>query len=280
MKEETISDAVLREFLLGGLDDVQRDRIEGQFLTDSQTRERILAAEQDLIEDYLEDSLNDADRTRFISLYAQTAEQRRKLRITKSIKNWAITEAALPKTIPANVLSWARLRNWLRLKPAIVPIAVALMIVVVVVAVWLTRRIEQRNRLAAIEQELAQLNSPSSLREVPPHLVRLDLRPAAVRSNEPQAELKTRDDTQLVELRLPWIKPDRYPNYRAEVRRIDDDVPFMIRNLKAEGDGNYAVRMRLPARHLRKGQYLILLSGIAADGSVGTSEEYIFTVGN
>ena len=58
MKEETGGDAVLREFLLGGLDDEQRVLIEDQFLTDSQTWERVLAAEQELIEDYLEGSLS------------------------------------------------------------------------------------------------------------------------------------------------------------------------------------------------------------------------------
>lgn len=277
MREETISDEVLREFLLGGLDDDERNRIEGQFLTDSQTRERILAAEQDLIEDYLEDSLSIPDREKFILLYARTPEQRRKLRITKSIKNWAVNEAALPHAAPAKVSSWGRLRNWLRLKPAIVPLAVAIMIAIVIAAVWLNRRIEQRNRRSAIEQELAQLNSPSSMRGTPAQTTQLELSPGAFRSTGKSPEI-TRENVQFVELTLHWSKPERYSNYHVEVRRVDGAESFMIRNPVAESDGDYAIRVRLPAQMLRRGQYQVELSGIDPDGSVGSSEEYLFTV--
>src|SRR5215211_1751974 len=89
MKQEAMTDALLREFLLGKLADEDRERIEDLFLTDSPTRERVLALEQDLIEDYLEDSLSQEHKERFLSRYAQTDEQQRKLRITGAIKDWA-----------------------------------------------------------------------------------------------------------------------------------------------------------------------------------------------
>lgn len=274
MKEETISDALLREFLLGGLDDDQRDRIEGQFLTDAQTRERILAAEQDLIEDYLEDSLTTEEREKFISLYARTSEQRRKLRITKTIKNWATTETALPHASSPKVSNWDRLRNWLRLRPAIVPIAVAIMIAIVIAAVWLNRR--ERNRLMVIEQELAQLNSPSSMRETPAQMTRVELWPVAVRSTDKFKEI-TRENVQFVELILPWTK-ERYSKYQVEVRPVDGSDSFVIRNPVAGSNGDYAIRVRLPVHYLKRGQYQVILSGINPDGTAGPSEEYIFFV--
>jgi hypothetical protein len=277
MREETIADEVLREFLLGGLADDERDRIEDQFLTDVQTRERILAAEQDLIEDYLEDTLTTADREKFVSLYARTPEQRRKLRITKSIKNWAITEAASPRATPARVSSWDRLRNWLRMRPAVIPIAVVIMIAIVIGAVWLNRRIEERNRLSAIEQELAQLNSPSSMREIPAQMTRVTLSPVAPRGSDNAKEI-TRENVQVVELVLPWNKPERYSKYQVEVRRVDGADSFKIGNPVTESDGDYAIRVRLSASRLRRGQYQIELSGLDPDGSVGSSEEYIFSV--
>jgi hypothetical protein len=277
MKEETITDVVLREFLLGGLDDAQRDRIEGEFLTDSETRERILAAEQELIEDYLEDNLATSDRERFVSLYTRTPEQRRKLRITKSIRDWASTEAALPQTIPATVSSWGRFRNWLRLKPAIIPVAVAVLIALVVVAVWLNRRIEQRNRHSAIEQELAQLNSPSSLRETPPRMDRLELSPVAARGSAQQKELATREGVEVVELVLPWTKPERYSNYQVQLSRVDGEESYTLPNLHVES-ADHPIRLRLPTHILRRGHYKLELRGLAADGSLGSSEEYTFAV--
>ena len=65
MTEELLTDAVLREFLLDQLDDSKREQIENLFLTDPQLRDRLLFAEQDLIEDYLEGSLTNADKERF-----------------------------------------------------------------------------------------------------------------------------------------------------------------------------------------------------------------------
>ena len=69
MTEETLTDALLREFLLGKVNDEERERIESLFLTDSQTRERVLVLEQDLIEDYLEDSLTEEDKERFLIVF-------------------------------------------------------------------------------------------------------------------------------------------------------------------------------------------------------------------
>ena len=57
MNEEILTDALLREFLLGKVDDEEVARIESLFLTDSEARERVLVIEQELIEDYLENSL-------------------------------------------------------------------------------------------------------------------------------------------------------------------------------------------------------------------------------
>src|SRR5215467_7692439 len=131
MKEDPLTDALLREFLLGKLPDADRERMEGLLLTDSATRESVFAVEQDLIDDYLEDSLSQEDKERFLSRYAQTPEQRRRLRITGAIKDWAVREARAPHPAPA-VSALSRFWAWLRLKPRfVVPIAVAIVIAVV-----------------------------------------------------------------------------------------------------------------------------------------------------
>lgn len=276
MKKETVSDALLRAFLLGNIADDERERIESLFLTDSQERERVLSAEQDLIEDYLEDSLTPEDKQRFIALYAQTPEQRQQLRVTKSIKDWAIREAAAQ--IPsAKVSVWTRLRaSWL--KPVfVIPIAVATMIAIVVAVVWLNSR-ERTRRHLAIEQELAQLNTPSSLRESLPGTVSRDLSPGAVRGAEQQSEIKKSTDVRFIELQLPWVQKERYPSYRATIKRVGDDESLTIPNLQAANDREYAVRIRIPAYRLERGQYQIRLSGINADDTSGLVEEYLFTV--
>lgn len=279
MKRE-VTDALLREFLLGKLADEDRERIEGLFLTDSPTRERVLALEQDLIDDYLEDSLSQGDKERFLARYAQTDEQRRTLRITGAIKDWAVREARAPHPAAPTVSVWSRFWTWLRLKPRfVVPIAVTIAIAIVLAIVWLNSRTEQRKHLA-IEQELAQLNSPASLREVPPEMTSFDLRPVSVRSVGAQAELKIPAGSRLIELQLPWIQNERYSMYQAVVRRVSDRESFTISNLQAESDGRYTIRLRLTAQMLTRGDYQINLIGLAADGSASSSEEYSFVVAN
>lgn len=277
MKDDSVTDALLREFLLGKLAGEDRERIEGLFLTDSQTRERVLALEQDLFDDYLEDSLSQEDKERFISRYAQTDEQRRKLRITGAIKDWAVREARAPHQAAA-VSIWSRVWSWLRFNPRFfIPIAVTTVVAAVFAIVWLNGRIEQRKHLA-IEQELAQLNSPASLREVPPNTISVDLSPVSVRSAQLQGELNIPGGTGLVELHLPWIQSERYSTYQAEVRRLRDRKSFKIPNLQAQNDGRYTIRLRLPAQILTTGGYQINLTGIAANGTLSFSEEYSFVV--
>jgi len=279
MKQEAVTDESLREFLLGKLIYHEQERIECEFLTDSEARQRILAVEQDLIEDYFEESLATADRERFLLVYGRTAEQRRKLKITKSIKDWAITQAGLPQTTLAGIPAWGRVRAWFRARPAAVPIAVTVAITFIVIAVLLNLRIEQRNkRRSAIEQELAQLNSPSSLSEVPLRMTSLDLSPMTVRSAAEQTKISPGVEIQIVELRLPWIQKQRYSKYQAEVRRVVDDESFTIRNLQAEGNGQSLIRVRLPVRLLRRGDYKIQLHGTNIDGSTSPPEEYRFAV--
>ncbi len=276
MKEELLPDALLREFLLGKVGDEERQRIEGLFLTDPDAREKVLVIEQELIEDYLEDSLPAEDREEFLSRYGQTAAQLQQLRITRAIKDWAVRENALVQTVPGGLSIWSRLRARLRLKPAfVIPIAVTAMIAIVVVCVWLNSRMKH----AAIEQELAQLNSPDSLREVPEGLFSLDLSPLTVRSTEPQIVVKRpAATTAVVELHLPWIQKEIYPSYRVEVRKVGGEELFSIPKLQAVGNDQSTIRLRFPAHLLSRGQYQVRLTGIAENNVASPSQEYTFTV--
>jgi hypothetical protein len=156
----------------------------------------------------------------------------------------------------------------------VVPIAVALIIAAVFVCVWLNGRLKH----SAIQRELAQLNTPASLREVPPQLVSMDLRAIAVRSFEGVSEFKQSADVQKLELRLPWIQKERYQTYQAEIRRVSDDESFIIPNLQAENDTSPIIRIRLPTDILNRGQYQVRLSGIDSGGAMGITEEYAFMV--
>lgn len=280
MNEDTLSAALLRQFLLGKVDDRERQRIESLFVTNAVARERVLTAEEDIIEDYLEDCLTPEDQESFLSRYSNTPQQRRKLRIAKSIKEWAMLNAEVNAELTTTSFSprsiWNCLRTPLRMQPVFVtPLATA-MIAIVVTAVWLSGKMEQRNRHLVIEQELARLNSPSNLNE--PSSQTFSLTPVSERSVTPQVELKLSSDVQQIDLRFLWIRTERYPAYRAVLRRVRDGESFTINNLQAEDAGSYAIRIKLPTHILTRGLYRVEVSGIAADGTEDLAEEASFVV--
>ncbi|MEN3326046.1 MAG: hypothetical protein V7638_853 [Acidobacteriota bacterium] len=278
MKEESVTDAALRQFLLGDVDDEERQRIESLFVTDALSRERVLTAEQELVEDYLEESLTAADKERFLRQYGSTPAQRRKLRISKSITDWAAGETRVAATGLSATSFWGRLSARLAVKPMfIIPIAATAVIAIVLAVVWLNSRTEQRHRQAALNQELAQLNAPESLNHVPPGLVSITLRSGLVRGVEPQQELGKAPDTQTVELRLIWSQKEHYSNYRAVVRRVSSNESFTLPTVKPENDGS-TIRLRVPAHRFTRGVYRVELTGVAPDGSTSPAEEYQFTV--
>lgn len=271
MGEHLVTDASLRQFLLGQLNEEERQRIETLFITDSLLRERILLLEQDLIEDYLEDSLTAADLESFLQQYTATPAQRRKLGIAKSIKERAAREGTRIVPSPAPVTTGERSRLRFAL---LVPVAAIIIIAIVAAAIWLNSRVERRNRRLAIAEEVVRLNVPSSMREVPPQMSSLELRPVSVRSAESPPELAA---VQIVEAHLLWTQKEQYPTYRAVLQRVGDDEPVSVNEVHAESDGK-TIRFRLPAHLLLRGTYRIELTGIAPGGATSPTEEYQFVV--
>jgi hypothetical protein len=281
MKEEAATDAQLRQFLLGKIEDEERQRIESLFLTDSQMREKLLAAEQELFDDYLEESLSTSDREAFLSLYGDTTAQRRKLRIAKSIQEWALDQSKTPSVIPNPAISiWGRLLEQLRLKPVLViPIAVAAAFAIIAAVVWVNSRGTERDtEYLALNQELVRLNTPASLREVPSGMSLLTLKPGSVRSVAAESELKRRPDSAVAELRLLWLQKEDYLTYQAVLRRPGGDQSYTSPNLTVQKEDGKFIRVRLPVHMLTRGNYQIELSGVSADGTKSTPEGYTFTV--
>src|SRR5215213_8679073 len=228
MNEEPLSDALLRQFLLGNVDDQERQRLESMFVTGALSRERVIAAEQHLLDDFLEDSLTPADRERFIAQYGETPAAQRKLRIAKSIQEWAASSQEETAVAAGAGSMWSRVPA--RFRPVfVIPIAAVFVIAIICAVVWLNATREQRNRHLAMQQELVRLNAPALLRDVSPTTPPLTLTPGAVRSAEAEKELTPSANAEFVELRLLWTQKERYPSYQATIRKFDEEESFTIR---------------------------------------------------
>lgn len=287
MKEGFATDAEIRQFLLGDVDEEERERIERRFISDPEAYKKIVVVEDELIEDYLEGSLTASDRDKFLAQYGHTPEERRRLRIIKAIKEHAIAGATAPQTATSTNPKWPTFLSALRMRNprVLIPVAAVLTIACVVAAVWLrdlsNKRAQEGNRRVAIERELADLNAPSSVREVSPQTFSLILAPVSVRSLGTQAELRARTDIRVVELQLLWTQTEQYSSYKAVLRRVGASEQLTIANLHVEKTaGGSAVPLKLPTHILTRGLYQVSLSGIGSNGTPGHAEEYSFTVRN
>jgi hypothetical protein len=269
MNEESVSDDLLRQFLLGDVDDQERQRLESMFVTGALSRDRVIAAEQHLLDDFLDDSLTPEDRGRFLAQYGETPAEQRKLRIAKSIQDWAATSREETAVGAAAGSRWSRLFERLRLKPVVVvPIAAVVLIAIIFAVVVLRSRWEQQNTYLAMQQEFVRLNTPSMLREASPAVT---LRPGTVRSADAENEVKPPANAESVELRLIWTQAERYPSYQATIRRIDEEEKYTVGGLQLD-NGN-VIRLRLPRGYLTRGLYRVEISG-----TTGPPEEYQFVV--
>ena len=278
MKEEFVTDAEIRQFLLARVDDSERQRIESRFMSDAEFNQRVLIAEDDLIEDYLENSLAPTDREKFLAQYGRTPQQQRRLRIGSLVMEHAASEAKFAQTAPTTG-KWRVLISGLQppnLK-LLIPIAATLTIVCIIGVVWLVR---SNNRRVTIERELAELNARPDLRENSSQVVSLVLPPVSIRSVGPETKLTPRADIRVVELDLLWIQKEQYPNFYVLVRRVGTNEEFRVSGLHIERSptsGN-SIRVRLPSHLLRDGLYQVTLKGVGPDGAASKDEEYTFVV--
>jgi len=278
MKEEFVTDAEIRQFLLGSVDDSERRRIEGLFISDAEFNQRVLIVEDDLIEDYLEHSLAPPDIDKFLAQYGHAPEQQRRLRISRSIRDYAASEARLGQAPPAMTKRRAFLSQLTPRNPRFfIPLAATLAIVAIIGVIWLGR---SNNRRLTIERELAVLNARPDLRANPSQVVSLVLPPVSIRSVGTETRLTPRSDVPIVELDLLWTQKEQYPNYYVLVRRVGTNEEFRVSGLHIEANlssGNL-IRVLLPSHLLRDGLYQVTLTGAGAEGAASQGEEYTFVV--
>lgn len=104
----------IREYLLGNLADGEKMRqIEEELLLDDDFNEMLSAAEEELIDEYLDDGLSEAAQDRFVQHFLASPERRQKLRLIQNLRKFAATtQRSTTKSVPkekALFFDWRRL---------------------------------------------------------------------------------------------------------------------------------------------------------------------------
>jgi len=284
MEETLVTEQVARSFLLGDVEASERERIERLFLTDPEIRETILIVEDGLLEDYLEGNLTVADVQKFVKGYATNSFERRKLRIAQSLREHAL---ANPPTMLSHVSVFDKVRlalgQWRAHRKVFVPLLASVVIAITIAAVWIglrkNRMARERDQQLLVERQLGELNSTANLNNKLPQMLSASLPPLSLRGVQSSSELVIPSSDRVIELNLLWNQKAEYSSYQAQFSRVGGARVFLLPPLHLENSqGGRLVRLRLYAELLPPGLYRITLSGLAADGSPGLTEEYQFVV--
>src|SRR5438270_4995601 len=96
----TVSGKLLREYLLGTLDEHRQEIVEHAYLTDKHEDEELSAAEEDLLEHYLDGNLSLLERERFEQFFLQSPKRRQNLAITRSLRLVGKRETVNSQVLP------------------------------------------------------------------------------------------------------------------------------------------------------------------------------------
>ncbi|MFN2500626.1 MAG: hypothetical protein ABR530_01285 [Pyrinomonadaceae bacterium] len=303
------------DFLLGRVSEQQRANIEQSFITDQQSFEHLLQAENDLVDDYVADRLSADDRRQFESIVLP--RQKQKVEFARAMAAYAAANATADTPAPA-VESW---REWFSgiftIAPAYSVGFSAAAILVALTAIFLLNRTSEPDR-AAIDtpapQQIAPTLPPEPGRStdtsitVPPSVtapVRAEkpsseLAPATRPKNVPAAEHQrsvtsliatimlapglTRGDGSSPASELPnkeGVVRLQLPPEQGEYRRYAIVVETVdgqqVWNQRVSA-GAGTISTTVPRKRLSRGDYIVTLKGIDVTGLAQTLNEYTFSI--
>src|SRR5262245_57851539 len=142
MKDEADNERLLIRYLLGSLPEEQRLQVEGEFLSDDQRYERLLALENELFYDYAQNKLSPCEREQFEKRFLSSKQNRKKAMIASALAH-TMSESASVETTEKGVADrepqhfWQSLKSYFVAQSAAMRVSLAALALVSLVLVWL-----------------------------------------------------------------------------------------------------------------------------------------------
>jgi hypothetical protein len=249
----SIDNSLVRRYVLGDLTDEESQRLEEEYFASDERFGQLLAVEEDLIDDFLQDRLSAGERQRFEARFMTTDRGRQKV--------------AAQKLAQAQ-----RARSWKR----VLPIAAAVMALAVGVAVF-RQFVELRRQIDELQREVASLRSREQPSRTVESVFSIVLR-SGERSAGSASTIMIPEDAAAADLWL-LLARDAYPAYVAALQTVDGrsvwtSPPLASRNT----NGSKAIVVRVPAASLEPTTYVVAVGGRKADGTLEPVEDFSFSV--
>ncbi len=291
---------LIRMYLLGSLEEEEREQLEERVMADADFRDKVLLVEENLIEDYTEGALDETERRLFRKMFQANPQRRIEVGIVAGLQQQAATSwwtrlfgtsrdlGKSHRATPGPVGTSAFDSLSVFRKPAI---AFAL-VLAVAIAFFVVQRLlrssqtpplltEAQQNHDLIERELARLNTGRESQALPS--VAATLSPGLSRGDDTQRPIEFPKITltpgvQSVHLRLlPRPADNEYRSFQAVLRPLEGRDTYKVDLKPVEiSPGVSAIILTLPAHLLAGGDYSVQLSGQSAEGHLEALPDHYY----
>lgn len=250
-----------KNYFLGSLTEEAAADIELRVIENADFAAELASAEDDLIEDFLENSLSAEEVNLFRKNYLSTEERIKNVEVTALMKLYARENVTNPASISgsrenAGILQWV---GSLSLGVRLVAASVAL--IVVLTGIWFVLRPQRDNELLALQNRYEQINQNPSSVNLDTKLSELTLVSGNLRSSGPTAELSVTNLTENVRFRV-GLPPqtDNSISYNVTIFRDATEV-FRQNNIRPLTSSSAPeLRLLLPREIFASGNYRLNLT--------------------
>lgn len=252
----------LKLFLLGGASDDEMNYLGARIISDPDFNEQMSLAEEDLIEDFLDNELTAEEKDLFYRNFLTTTERIERLKETAKLRSYAKNQLKAGKNVEtkknsANFLESVRAFLSLNLRP----IAAVLIVLVIGALIWRVA-FYQSNNLSELEKTYVALNQ-KDLNSAPEanNLTTKNLIAGTFRDTSAGSNLKTDSMTEKVLFRLALpVETTKESALDLELKR-NDQLVFRQTDLRIYRNQNgQEIKVIFPKSVLIKGNYQIKLS--------------------
>jgi hypothetical protein len=270
-------------YLLGQLSEAEQEELEQNYFNDNDTFIQLVEAEEDLINDYLQNLLPRRQRRLFERHYLTIPGKQRKVEFIQLLNQSEARQLYLggPKpTVRRHSLLQRLISDTLKLnRPLGQSLAAAVLLITAGVLIWLARSVPEPLIPLESAKTPSEDGAGSLAKSAGSPTVNLYLSPRFERSRSQSLQRPTvsiDDRTQSIELKLA-LAGSGYPRYHGRLQRIDGAIKEIASDdtLKPESSDNQKVVVwRLSAAKLPAGDYQIELQGKTDSGDAGNTNFY------
>jgi len=247
---------VIRRYLLGDLPDSDAAAFEEDYFASDDRFSEMLAAEDDLIEAFLQRELSAGERRLFEARFLATPRGRQKVALAAAI---------------SSVSRVTHRGTWT------MPLAIAAAVMVMVIGAGLLRQIVvMRNQIEQLHHDGQRPRSAAVPRRG--DVFSVVLSGGLERGSDTGITIVLPHDAETAELWLV-LPHDDYPTYTAALQSVDGHTLWSERGLTSRLlSGQKAIVVRIPASSLDQGTFIIAVSGDKPGGASESLEDFSFSV--